>query len=934
MDIACDDGQLKRVYLKARPLKGLQEFAASSPGRQVDDMIYEASEALSQELNGFLNRGIALRGNQESIRTQLSLRQTAILASKTGLTRKDQAGPGVAPPPTEYDENTLEDIGNKWRLTMDDFSDELIASLYPGTAVTSESWTENPPFADIGEYYDLEAHMELLDIAPIKESAPRPQMSEDSAQPSDLFEWKVSDEDKMNEDEEEQFLEGTLTDTELVQLLNDISKRGLRKYNALSVSDSHILSYVPLMLILLQTRVHCLPPMLPARFFEDLATEPREWQVSGATTIHEMLRGPLRTALLGDGMGLGKTLTAITIGLQDREKPFEGTTLVVVQKALVSTWVEELKFHFKDVSAFKRIQSIVQHLLTVTQGKAPTVLLIDDTKLTTADILGSKYDFAIVTYHYLCGREIDLQFAKEHGELLSIAGPKFIRDTMKLPAKYQQPLRTNHALDKEAFDIYGYQWKLVILDEAQLIKNASGEIHAAVRRLTYLKLLMLSGTFMPNKWHDVWGFLDLFPTRPFASFQEFIDTFGTIKGKQASETCKVRMLAGFLDSFIIARPQNVLKLKGLETHEVSATLSEDIDLTVMFLADQFYKMAVYGSGNTEDASGNAAAMSKYIEAALMAFCPLVARRSTRKINTKPVEKWLLKRGLTIANATPADRMRYMKRLGKKVVDGDDSADEDYRPDDDKEGYVPGHDDGYEETEDDVEYVKSETSSNRGPARRLWLKELAETPPDHYVDSPRVAAGWRTVHNILNKEPDAKITYFSKFLRVLDVMHHAINHSFKGLKGNAPRIIEYNGSMSLTERDRARKEFQQGTGPVILLITIGAGGLGITLTASHHVVMSEYLWTVTEELQALSRCYRQGQEKVVHVWRITSPNDTMLNHVKDTANRKIHEINRIRDYVVRSDPGCCTIEEEFAERFFKKNDWPDFEWADGVDAINP
>ncbi|KAI8242170.1 hypothetical protein K4K55_011034 [Colletotrichum sp. SAR 10_96] len=862
-------------------------------------MIDNAAEALELETKEFVRRKTVLRSSSTSLETELAKRRVAVIASHRGLTIPDRSSQYLNPP-SDYEENELEEFVDTWTAELNDFSDALLSSMRPGTS-TAASSTERPFLVNPVPFMDLDAHLALLDVAPAKADVARPNIDEDepSTMLDDVFDPVVPTEDEMNDDEHDAFLEGIAPNTEVVQLAKGITKSSLRKFNALA------------------TKVHCHPPPLPAGFFDDFVTEPREWQRLGARTIKEMLRSPLKAAILGDGMGLGKTFTAISLGMQDKNEPYQGATLVVVQKALVSTWIDEKKYHLKD-------------------GKQPRVLLVDDKKLTTAEMLSQPWDFILTTYHFLCGRAQDLSFAEEHGELITSAGASWLVDQMGIAqTKYHQPMTTNNPFDNEACRLFGHQWRLVILDEGQMVKNPAGEFHLAAKRLFYRKLLVLSGTFMANKWYDIWGFLDLFPANPFPRFEGFVKTFGHIEGKRPSETCKVEILAGFLDSFIIARPQDVLQLKGLERHKVDVTLPDGIALTIMVLTDLFHKMAVMSKDEPgQYASGNVAAMSKYVQASLTSFCPLVARGA--EVDTTTARKWLKKKGLTVSQASTEQRMSYIKRFTKKVEDGDDSDDETYQPGRsdkvDNEEYVPGLDE-YSEAEE-LEYVKEETSACRGPVRRAWLNKLANTPTADFISAPRVSAGCQTVKEILASDPTAKIVLFSRYHRVLDVLKLSLGHVFGKQKGNALEILEYNGSMSTEERDDTRRHFQKGVGPMVLLITAGAGGQGITLTASNHVIMMEYWWTVTDELQALSRCYRQGQTKTVHVWRITATNDSIEDYVRITAARKIYQINKVRERVVRSEPGCCTIEEEFAERFFKKNDWPDFEWADGVDAIDP
>lgn len=76
----------------------------------------------------------------------------------------------------------------------------------------------------------------------------------------------------------------------------------------------------------------------------------------------------------------------------------------------------------------------------------------------------------------------------------------------------------------------------------------------------------------------------------------------------------------------------------------------------------------------------------------------------------------------------------------------------------------------------------------------------------------------------------------------------------------------NGSVSLKKRNEIIKRFQNGDFNIIIC-TIGAAGIGVTLTRSHHIIMIENSWVPGYTNQAIDRVHRIGQEKEVQVHRI-------------------------------------------------------------------
>ena len=81
---------------------------------------------------------------------------------------------------------------------------------------------------------------------------------------------------------------------------------------------------------------------------------------------------------------------------------------------------------------------------------------------------------------------------------------------------------------------------------------------------------------------------------------------------------------------------------------------------------------------------------------------------------------------------------------------------------------------------------------------------------------------------------------------------------------------YHGGLARTVRDALIEEFQTGTGPGALVLSIKAGGSGLNLTAANHVVLYDRWWNPAVEDQARDRAWRIGQDKTVMSHRFVCP----------------------------------------------------------------
>ncbi len=113
--------------------------------------------------------------------------------------------------------------------------------------------------------------------------------------------------------------------------------------------------------------------------------------------------------------------------------------------------------------------------------------------------------------------------------------------------------------------------------------------------------------------------------------------------------------------------------------------------------------------------------------------------------------------------------------------------------------------------------------------------------------------------------------FSQWTSYLDRIEQA-------LERRKIRFLRIDGSTS--DRAKIIDSFQSENGPPVLLLSLKAGGVGLTLTAADHVYLLDPWWNPATEDQAADRAHRIGQTRTVLIRRIIA---------RDSVEEKILEL---------------------------------------------
>lgn len=115
------------------------------------------------------------------------------------------------------------------------------------------------------------------------------------------------------------------------------------------------------------------------------------------------------------------------------------------------------------------------------------------------------------------------------------------------------------------------------------------------------------------------------------------------------------------------------------------------------------------------------------------------------------------------------------------------------------------------------------------------------------------------------------------------------------------VFYLHGAVPAARRERMIAEFQDPeTGPGVFLLSLRAGGVGITLTKANHVFHFDRWWNPAVEDQATDRAFRIGQRKNVFVHKFIT-----LGTLEERIDKLIEEKKQVASLIVGNDESWLT-----------------------------
>lgn len=136
--------------------------------------------------------------------------------------------------------------------------------------------------------------------------------------------------------------------------------------------------------------------------------------------------------------------------------------------------------------------------------------------------------------------------------------------------------------------------------------------------------------------------------------------------------------------------------------------------------------------------------------------------------------------------------------------------------------------------------------------------------------------------------------FSQWTSMLDIVEEALTpHGFSWCRLDGSTI----------NRKEVIDSFQTDSAIDLMLLSLKAGGTGVTLTAADHVYLLDPWWNPAVEQQAADRAHRIGQKETVFVYRL-AVRQSVEEQILNLQQRK----RELSDFMLESGTGNLTREE--------------------------
>uniref|UniRef100_A0A667ZRT8 Helicase like transcription factor n=1 Tax=Myripristis murdjan TaxID=586833 RepID=A0A667ZRT8_9TELE len=407
--------------------------------------------------------------------------------------------------------------------------------------------------------------------------------------------------------------------------------------------------------------------------------------------------------------------------------------------------------------------------------------------------------------------------------------------------------------------LHGINWLRVVLDEGHVVRNPNTQMSKAVLDLKAQRRWILSGTPIQNSVKDLWVLLAFLRLKPFDVkdwWNRVIQrpvTQGDRVGIQNLQTLvKCITLRRTKTSEVNGRPLVSLPEKVVCVEQVKLTQEE---------REQYELARTEGRNTIRRYMAEGTVLRNYADV-------LAILMRLRQLCCHPDLLAKISSDLAAA-ATPAElRERLIEKLRLVLASGSDEEcsvclDSVRLP-------VITHCAHVYCRPCIAQVISTEKEMARCPLCRSEIKtnELVEFPPEemeeedsansqNWRSSSKVDALMGNLRRLQFEDRSIKSLVVSQFTRFLTILETPLReHGFS--------FVRLDGTMSQKKRAQVIQEFQSSApdSPVIMLLSLKAGGVGLNLTAASHVFLMDPAWNPAAEEQCIDRCHRLGQTKKI------------------------------------------------------------------------
>ncbi|MBW0451044.1 helicase [bacterium M00.F.Ca.ET.228.01.1.1] len=429
-------------------------------------------------------------------------------------------------------------------------------------------------------------------------------------------------------------------------------------------------------------------------------------------------------------------------------------------------------------------------------------------------------------------REEARRFAPEL-KVLVLNGPQR-KERFEQIGEHELILTTYALLWRDQKVLAGHEYHLLILDEAQYVKNATTKAAQAIRGLSARHRLCLTGTPLENHLGELWSQFDFLLPGFLGTQKDFTRRWRNPIEKN-HDGVRRSLLARRIRPFMLRRRKDEVakELPAKTTIVCSVDLEgaqRDLYETVRTAMQERVRAAVSAQG---------LARSHIIV--------LDALLKLRQVCCDPRLVRSLRAAEADAEAQGQAGVRADTHAGAQALAQADDADA--RADVQAQANVQAHANSNSNSND-----KTPEDSPRKLSR---VSDKPEKPEKGA--RPTRSAKLDLLLSMLPEliEEGRRVLLFSQFTGMLSLIAQALDEA-------AIAYVILTGDTA--DRITPVQRFQQGEVP-LFLISLKAGGVGLNLTAADTVIHYDPWWNPAAENQATDRAHRLGQDKPVFVYKL-------------------------------------------------------------------
>ncbi|KAG6005796.1 hypothetical protein E4U21_007629 [Claviceps maximensis] len=214
---------------------------------------------------------------------------------------------------------------------------------------------------------------------------------------------------------------------------------------------------------------------------------------------------------------------------------------------------------------------------------------------------------------------------------------------------------------------------------------------------------------------------------------------------------------------------------------------------------------------------------------------------------------------------------------------------------------------------DLKHLVQELKDSSDFELHLWCRDYPrllrqfDIPPAAELDSGKVKKLLELIKQY--QENGDRVLVFSKFSRLIELLQELL-----ALQGIDHRVLM--GNTDVSERQGLIDEFNDNADIPVFLLTTGAGGTGINLTAANKVIIFDQSDNPQDDIQAENRAHRLGQKREVEVVRLIT-SETLEELIYKACQKKIELANKVTGAMDESqDDSERNLEQEVRKMMFQ------------------